>query len=889
MNEVVHYHLNTFPENITFKYPWRNYQKRVLDELSKHLTDEHLHVIAPPGSGKTVLGLQVMLEINQSTLILTPTIAIRNQWIQRFCNLFLQTSTAPNWISNNIKEPQFLTVSTYHALHALCAKEDETDEGIVDEDNFKDLNFGTIILDEAHHLKNAWWQTLMALKTKLQPKVVGLTATPPYDVSFTEWERYIQLNGPIDTEISVPELVKEQNLCPHQDYIHFSYPTQSELSFIYHQRESIKMITDKIASDAFLVDYLLSHPAIENPEQHLDWIYDQIEIYSAILIYLSGNQQELTDFHFKITGNKQRKIPPLDKHWLEVLFNYLIFEEKKSNKEFSKHIQTVEKFIRMHGGIVGRKVVLENDQEITQYLKNSTGKIESILSIAQFEHNNLGERLRMVVLSDYIRKEYLNEEIEINKLGVVPIFEHLRRNLNSTAKLCVLTGSLIILPEAMMPVLTEVLHHRGLQLSTTSLPYDTAYVVIHLSEKLKHEIVEVVTQLFEEGHFNIVVGTKALLGEGWDAPCINSLILASVVGSYVLSNQMRGRAIRTSQSDRNKTSNIWHLVSVDPTRSDGGEDLKVLKRRFRAFVGISEREQKTIENGILRMEIPYQFTEETAQLLNKRMFQSAGERDQLSLQWNEAIQNGVEITEEIKVPFDREEKNFHRQKKLYYRASMGYLLLELGQLFMLHLMDFYEIAEGFLYAEDRNELLMILCLADIGGLFYFGKKLLKTIKIYSKYRDVTKDLQQIGDALLRSLIQTKIFYSKPEELSVKTFVNDYGEAFCYLEGGSSFEKNTFVNALEEIINPIQNPRYIVERVHQLWAFFTQKDYHAVPEQLGKKKKTATIFHKYWNKYFNESELYFTRNIEGRKRLLKFRFNSLSSELSEKAERVSRWK
>ena len=30
-----------------------------------------------------------------------------------------------------------------------------------------------------------------------------------------------------------------------------------------------------------------------------------------------------------------------------------------------------------------------------------------------------------------------------------------------------------------------------------------------------------------------LVGTQALLGEGWDAPSVNTLVLASYVGSYM--------------------------------------------------------------------------------------------------------------------------------------------------------------------------------------------------------------------------------------------------------------------------------------------------------------------------------------------------------------------
>ena len=44
--------MDRYPKDIKFKYSWRKYQQRVLDELYNHLTDGHLHVITPPGSGK---------------------------------------------------------------------------------------------------------------------------------------------------------------------------------------------------------------------------------------------------------------------------------------------------------------------------------------------------------------------------------------------------------------------------------------------------------------------------------------------------------------------------------------------------------------------------------------------------------------------------------------------------------------------------------------------------------------------------------------------------------------------------------------------------------------------------------------------------------------------
>lgn len=187
--------MENFPTDIKFKYSWRKYQQRVLDELDAHMEDNHLHVVAPPGSGKTVLGLEVMLRLDKPTLILAPTLAIRNQWIQRFCELFLQTEITPEWISRDIRNPKFITVSTYQGLHAACSnskieeedfEEEETNSAIIEskanvnlETVVKGLQkqkIGVIIVDEAHHLKNEWWQTLNKIKDQLKPCIVGLTA-----------------------------------------------------------------------------------------------------------------------------------------------------------------------------------------------------------------------------------------------------------------------------------------------------------------------------------------------------------------------------------------------------------------------------------------------------------------------------------------------------------------------------------------------------------------------------------------------------------------------------------------------------------------------------------------------------------------------------------------
>ena len=61
------------------------------------------------------------------------------------------------------------------------------------------------------------------------------------------------------------------------------------------------------------------------------------------------------------------------------------------------------------------------------------------------------------------------------------------------------------------------------------------------------------------------------------------------------------------------------MVCADTTAPDG-DDIQLLKRRFKAFVGVSFREEVSIENGIGRLDLPDQLTTEQEIVnLNNRM------------------------------------------------------------------------------------------------------------------------------------------------------------------------------------------------------------------------------------------------------------------------------
>ncbi len=309
----------------------------------------------------------------------------------------------PNWISKDIRNPKFMTVVTYQGLHAACnnlrIEEDEESEKNSNtkpcKSNFDDIvsklkaqKIKTIVVDEAHHLKNEWWHTLTKVKEKLDPIIVGLTATPPYDVTATEWQRYVGLNGFVDTEISIPELVIEGDLCPHQDYVHFTLPTEKENRKIVEFRQNIERLFQDIKCEETIIQAIETHPIWQNPTEHLDWIYDNLSYYSACLIFLKSNEKEIPETHLEIIGDKKLEVPQLNYEWMEILLDFYLYKEKEYFKAFEKHQIALENRLKRYGALERRQINFLHNKRVTGFLTSSISKLNSIKEVVDFELKN---------------------------------------------------------------------------------------------------------------------------------------------------------------------------------------------------------------------------------------------------------------------------------------------------------------------------------------------------------------------------------------------------------------------------------------------------------------------------------------------------------------------
>ena len=900
--------MKSFPENIHFKYPWRNYQEKVLNELDFHLEDNHLHIVAPPGSGKTVLGLEVMLRINQPTLIIAPTIAIKNQWKQRFCELFLENNF-PDWISTDINNPQFITISTYQGIHAFCNNIIEIEEENEEEGDFliknkskntskstetlikllKKVGIKVFILDEAHHLKNAWWKSLFELKNEINPKIVALTATPPFDVSPNEWKRYIDLNGTVDAEISVPELMKEKDLCPHQDLVFFTFPSEVEKKEIENiQAKSLKFF-NHISNDGLILSALQNQDIYINPENHLDWIYENISSYSSGLVFLNYHKIKIDKKHFEIIGDQDFYIPEFNFFWLEELLDFFLYSDYFKN--FDEYRIELENKLKRNGFLNKKYVNFSVNENINKTLSTSISKLQAIKEIVDLESQNLKDDLRLVILADYIRKEFLSQEAENNftldKIGVVSIFEKLRRENSQNLKIGVLSGSIIIIPKTALETLRKQLIDLKIDsVNHQELLYDTNYYIIYPSETIKNNLVHLITEIFQKGEIQVLIGTKSLLGEGWDAPEINSLILSSFISSFVLSNQMRGRAIRISKNNLNKTSNIWHLACVDTQNESGGYDVEILKKRFKTFVGLSNNQElPSIENRFERLNLTDIKTDEDLDFANAQSSNLALNRSIFAKNWEEALKTGNVLIEEIQVPFDG--KNYQEVKLKYLQKTLGNLSGSLISTILIFGSDFLGgILKGLGKFQSIEGLEIYFLLFGSALFITYGGFTYRTLKQYLKYKNISKNLLKIGRTVLMSLMNEKIIKTPASQLKLIGNQDGSGNTSCYLDGGTNYEKSIFIQTLQEAISPIDNPRYLILQ-NDFYKFPKNKSYFAVPEIFGRNKKSAIFFENQWSQNVGNSSLIFTRTLEGRNLLLKLRLQSMLKK-NKQIEHINKW-
>lgn len=848
-----------------FKYEFRDYQKRVLNEARKHLTDKKLNIVAAPGAGKTILALSLMLEIGEPSLIVAPTVLLRQQWLDRLKNDFYGFNNIENLISEDIYNPNLITITTYQSLYSIYKGKSEKSKNFDIVKALNELKIKTIVLDEAHHLKLSWLDATQNIIDKIDGTItISLTATPPYDIDRVLWNKYIGLCGEIDAEILVPELIKTKDLAPHQDFIFFNYPSDYQIDEINQYSNQANEFFLTYSKSKELITAISMHEGIINLESKLDYFIENFEYYDAMISFLNFNNIKIPDtkyFHYEYKKSE------FDIIKLQTLLTYCIYNDRKSYKGFEKIIKEITRELNKIGAIYEKSVNLIYTNDIKNSITQNVGKIDSVKTILELEKKNLGNKLKSVVITEKIYKELLEEvdDYDTKYVGVIPLFRYLLKN--TQLKYIVLTGEIIIIPTEYKDILLDISKDYGVfedSIEIDELSFNFDYSKVKINGNAEKNRVLVITKLFEITNTEVLIGSNALIGEGWDAPFINTLIMATPISAYVSANQIRGRAIRKDKKEPLKFSNIWHLVCIEESGNGFkyGYDYENIIKRFDAFEGI-DITGGNISYGIRRLDLPNDGNEKIESLdeLNNKFIRYASNRLVIGEAWTDALnrykpvrKNVVSCIECISEENDKsvEEKlikSIRIPVKKALRNSPKGTESRLYFMVKVWLAGFCALPILGSFRTLSNVIFVLMVLTGVFGLpitycFYansgIGKKGNKKNQLFSLF----------AKAIHITLVEFNII-NKKSKLIVK-YIND--EIQFFLENSTLRENECLKNALTEFISKIDNPRYVLRICDT---------YFAVPTILGKKQESVECLK---NNLGGTGEIIYLRSAEGKRKL-----------------------
>ncbi len=896
--------------NIRFDGTLRPSQQEATSIIKPQLDrgEKRLHVVAPPGSGKTILGLYVWSDlVRKPALVLSPNSAIQAQWAAR-TSLF-DLDGKEDLISTDPKNPGLLTSLTYQSVTMPRKGGEDLDQVAIElwaeklmadgqaddresahawqsslaesnskyyksrlstyrkkvRDDFakngnamwtlhesakanlmrlKEVGIGLIILDECHHLMHHWGRILSEVREFFDdPVVLGLTATPPDtdSISNSDSERYEEFFGPVDYEVPVPALVRQENLAPYQDLCYFVRPAAHELQYI-------ASVDDEFED---LLNDLRTPDAEQNPERipSLDeWVYGSLKdrknhrgeslswtkFQTKNEVYADNARRYLATHNHKLPSD----VPPIpmqihDESWSRmsmlrsVLDRYVRYglrlSKHKKDHELSKSV--IDR-LRMLGVQITETGSRPCASPVGRVMAYASSKVDALNEIITAEMQTLGPSIRAVVVTDFEKTSataLVEGVLDKEAGGAVAVFRSLvKHQAGDHLDPILMTGSTVLVDDDLsvrfLERATAWAEERELKISFSVEEHD-GYHEIH--GRGRHWVPRyyslMITEFFQEGFTRCLVGTRGLLGEGWDASRINVLVDMTTVTTSMSINQLRGRSIRLDKEWKEKVANNWDIICVADEFTKGFDDYQRFKQKHKQLYGVCD--DGAIEKGVGHVHAAFndvrpEGISEGMGLFNEEMIRRAKSRAHTRDLWGIGESFGIEAKPAVEA-----------------KPASGF-------------------SSGFQFGVEKQI-----------------------------WTDASLT-QAIANAIVESL----------RELGEMTHVarpsgGDRGGGWIryHLKNSTPDEAETFSIALSQALGPLDKPRYVVERsskffddtwlsklMPEVLAVYLRKQrvsvmmYHAVPACLASSKERAAVYQRHWNHYVSPGEVTYVRSGSGKK-------------------------
>ncbi len=757
-------------------------------------------------------------------------------------------------------------------------------------DELRANGVGTIVLDECHHLASLWGYVVRAAIEELtDAHVVGLTATPPDELTNEEADLYEHLLGAVDFTVPTPAVVRERHLAPYQELAWFTRPLDTEVQWLAEHdlrfRELVTTLHDDqpgpLSFPSWVVTRLRERGREGEDGAQVSWAafqrrHPSLARAGARFLVSAGLPLPEGAPH----GEGYREEPSLD-DWLVLLEDYALrCLRSDASPLATDRYEAIAAALRQLGFNLTRQGVRRGRSDVDRLITGSAAKSIALVEVVNCEYEARSESLRALVLADSEQAQAIADTALLGVLrvgaGTAQEAVQLLAADGRTAPLrpLLVSGRGLRCAAADADVLIAALAERAptgfgeFRVEAGNGEADAGDLVrltARDSDWQPRVWVALATEIFTAGVTKLLVGTRALLGEGWDAPCVNCLVDLSAASTAVSVTQMRGRSLRLDPADPEKIASNWEVVCVAPELARGDADYERFVRKHLHLFAPSE--DGVIEAGPSHVHPSLSpFAPPQADLfdeINREMARRAREHELARKLWaigepylaqeQETLVVRRRGTTPAKPPAPRDAPpSYPVSQRVPYMlaaaAAAASPVLELAaqQPPVLAGLAIVPAAIGWAYARllrTRRQIQEVLPLE------------LAAFAI----RDAYRELGELSDQAAASL-------------AIEPRTSGYLRV--WLKDASPEESARFTSALDEVIDQTAAPRYLVSRlvpghrsagVALLRTLRHRRPFEhrwvAVPSDLGRHKDRAEVFARAWRRWLGPGELVFTQRAQ----------------------------
>ena len=459
----------------------------------------------------------------------------------------------------------------------------------------------------------------------VDPTLIGLTATLPCRED-PAWSRYHDLLGEVDHEVPVPAVIQEGHLAPYRSLLHLTLPAEEETRFLATAGAELRTRLRLHLLSADGVAYLTrvvapevpattggapdvpgprapagerspgalpltgSSPAGEGSRQPgalpgppapvgedlVARLAAGIRMHPALALAAAALLEQVGDYQqTPLTTALLPLLPPLAplglQDELDLLGDYalnVLLPDPSRRAQW----QDLRELLRGFGYRLTDSGLRRGRTPVDALVAASRAKDVAAVDILRREHAALGERLRAVVVTDTAQCSATHRALDVLEGAPGDHAAGARRTRGGALRVYETLLSDAVL-RTLHPVLLTADHlwlahgDQGLlellrTMTGTSLPAQDDGWTLRVRGGTGAALVRAVGDLVAQGRVRLVVGTRGLLGEGWDCPAVNTLIDLTEATTATAAQQLLGRTLRLDPAWPGKVAHNWTVACL---------------------------------------------------------------------------------------------------------------------------------------------------------------------------------------------------------------------------------------------------------------------------------------------------------------------------------------